>query len=256
MPNSLRIVLIGAGNVATHLGKALFKAKHSITQVYSRKLATANELANITHAQAIHKLSDISPEADVYIIAIKDDAIEKLTFKLHLKGKIIVHTSGSVPIDILKKTTTNRGVFYPLQTFSKSKHVNFKNIPICLEAENEYTYTLLEALARSISNNVLRISSEQRINIHIAAVFACNFTNHMYSIAYDILTKHQLSLDLIKPLIVETAEKIKNNPPNQMQTGPAVRGDKTTMDKHLKMLKDKDYRKLYRLVSNSIQKAK
>jgi predicted short-subunit dehydrogenase-like oxidoreductase (DUF2520 family) len=252
--NKQNIVLIGSGNVATHLGSALKKAKQNIIQVYSRNKASAKELAETFHCDYTNQLNKITHEADVYIVCIKDDVIEDLASHLPLKDKIIVHTSGSMPMHCLKKSSKNIGVLYPLQTFSKLKKVDFKNVPMCIEANNRSTYTILEQLAKTISKNVLPINSEQRLNIHIAAVFACNFTNHMYTIADNILKANKLSLDLIKPLITETAEKIKDNAPDKMQTGPAIRGDKKTMDRHLKTISTNEYKKLYKLISADIQK--
>jgi predicted short-subunit dehydrogenase-like oxidoreductase (DUF2520 family) len=247
------IVLIGAGNVATQLGLALKKSNHRILQVYSKHNPSAIELAKKLKSPFTTSLDEINPTADIYIISVKDDAIANVADHLRLTGKIVVHTSGSVDIESLKACSKNYGVFYPLQTFSKSKKTDFKKVPVCLEANNKNTFKILETLAKSITNNTHKINSQQRINIHIAAVFACNFTNHFYAIADDILKSNKLSLDLIKPLIAETAEKIKNNTPLEMQTGPAIRGDKKTMEKHLKMITDKKYKQLYKLVSESIE---
>jgi predicted short-subunit dehydrogenase-like oxidoreductase (DUF2520 family) len=159
-------------------------------------------------------------------------------------------------MDILKSAAKNYGVFYPLQTFSKNKKADFKTIPICLEANNTSTLKVIQSLGKSISNNVRTINSEQRKVVHLSAVFACNFTNHFYAIASDILASKKLSLDILKPLIEETANKIKNNSPAKMQTGPAIRGDKKTMNAHLKLLENKEYKKLYKLMSESIMKLK
>jgi predicted short-subunit dehydrogenase-like oxidoreductase (DUF2520 family) len=251
--SKLNIVLIGSGNVATHLGKVLKKAKHNILQVFSPTLKSAKILATQLCCAYTNQTSNINPNADIYIIAIKDDAIAELGKKLKVKSKIVVHTSGSVSMDAIKNTSTNYGVFYPLQTFSKAKKVNFKSIPICLESSNFKTLKTLQTLANSISNNVLNISSEQRQNIHIAAVFACNFSNHMYAIADELLKANKLNLDLIKPLIAETSEKIQNNAPESVQTGPAIRGDKKTIKKHLDAIEKKEYKKLYQLISKNIQ---
>ena len=245
--------MIGAGNVATQLGLALKRANHKIIQVYSKHNPSAIELAKKLKSPFTTSLDEIISDADIYIISVKDDAIANVANHIRLNDKIIIHTSGSVAVDSIKSCSKNYGVFYPLQTFSKNKKADFKKVPICLEANNKKTFKILETLAKSISNNIHKINSQQRINIHIAAVFACNFTNHFYVIADDILKSNKLSLDLIKPLIAETAEKIKNNSPIEMQTGPAIRGDKKTMDKHLKMITNKKYKQLYKLVSKSIE---
>lgn len=248
-----KIILIGAGNVATHLGLAFKKSKHTILQVYSPTKRSANALASILNAKPVTDLKKIDQDGDIYIIAIKDDVIIHVVKQLRLKDKIVVHTSGSTPMDILKNTSKNYGVFYPLQTFSKSKKIEFKNIPICLEASNADTYKALDSIANGISDTVRKVNSKQRKAIHVAAVFACNFSNHLYAIAEQILKENKLSLDILKPLIQETADKIKNNSPLKMQTGPAKRGDKKIMDAHLKMLAEKkEYQQLYKLLSQSI----
>lgn len=248
-----KIVFIGSGNVATQLGIAFKKAQYSIVQVHSKKKSSASRLAKLLNCDYTILPSKINTTADIYIIAVKDDAIGEVVKQLRLKDKIIIHTSGSVDMNILRSTSGNFGVFYPLQTFSRNNIADFKTIPICVEANTINTFKILESLAKSISNNVQKIDSKQRKTIHLAAVFACNFSNHLYSIASDILSSTDLSLDILKPLIEETAKKIINNPPSQIQTGPAVRGDKRTMDNHLKMLAgEKIYKQIYKLMSKSI----
>jgi predicted short-subunit dehydrogenase-like oxidoreductase (DUF2520 family) len=251
--HNYKIVIIGAGNVATQLGLALKKSKHIIVQVYSKHLSSASTLSKKLNSKSTNTLDAIDTSADIYIIAVKDDAIAEVASLLRLKNKMVVHTSGSVDVHVLKPVSKKYGVFYPLQTFSKSKKVNFKTVPICLEANNNNTLSDLYNLASSISNNVQKINSEQRRTIHLAAVFACNFSNHLYAIASTILIEKEVSLDILKPLIEETAHKIKKNSPLEMQTGPAIRKDKKTMDNHLKMLADKkELQQLYKLLSKSI----
>ena len=255
MESGITISIIGAGNLATQLGNALHKEGYLISQVYSRTQKNAAVLSKKLNAKPISNLKKLSTDASIYIIAVKDDAVEAVAKQLKLKDKIVVHTSGSVSINVLKNCSKNYGVFYPLQTFSKNKTANFKTIPVCIEASNNSTSTTLQYFAKSISGNVQKINSEQRKKIHLAAVFACNFSNHMYAIAETLLKKDKLSLDLLKPLIEETANKIKDNKPNTVQTGPAIRKDKKTMDGHLKLLsKEKDLQKIYTLISDSIAK--
>lgn len=247
-----KIVLIGAGNVATQLGLTLKEAKHTIIEVYSKHRSSSSTLAKLLKCEHTHVPEKIDRTADIYIIAVNDDAIADVAKQLKLSNQIVVHTSGSVEMNRLKPASKNYGVFYPLQTFSKTKKAEFNTIPICLEANNTTTLKVLELLGKSISSNVQTINSEQRKVIHVAAVFACNFTNHFYSIASDILQSQKLSLDILKPLIEETANKIKNNPPSKMQTGPAVRGDKKTMNEHLKLIGNKEQKQLYKLISKHI----
>ena len=248
-----KITLVGAGNVATQLGLALIKSDHQIVQVYSKRKQSASQLGKLLNCDFTASVKDIKTNSDIYIIAIKDDAIEDLSKTLRLSDKIVTHTSGSISMEALLPISKKYGVFYPLQTFSKNKTADFKNIPICLEASDIDTLKTLNELAKSISNNVQTINSEQRKTIHLAAVFASNFSNHLYTIASGILERKNLSLDILKPLIEETAFKIKNNPPAQMQTGPAIRGDKKIMDRQLKLLSgNKKLQILYKLMSQSI----
>lgn len=248
-----KIVLLGAGNVATQLGKALQKNGYLISQVYSPTKKSATTLAKKLKSNPISDLKKIDLTAAVYVIAVKDDAISALAQQLKLNDQLVVHTSGTVEMAVLKNCSKNYGVFYPLQTFSKNKEVDFKNVPVCIESNNKATATSLEYFAKSISKNVQRINSEQRKIIHVAAVFACNFSNHMYTIAASILADHRLSFDLLKPLIAETADKIKANDPAKMQTGPAIRKDVKTMNAHLKLLAtDKKLKTIYQLISDHI----
>jgi predicted short-subunit dehydrogenase-like oxidoreductase (DUF2520 family) len=255
MSSEKTIVLIGAGNLATQLGMALHLEGYSITQVYSRTKKSATTLSKKLNTTPITDFKKLDATASIYIIAVKDDAIEEVVSQLKLTTGIVVHTSGSISMDVLKGTSKNYGVFYPLQTFSKNKQVDFRTVPICIEGNDVATTTTLLYFAKSISRNVKKINSVQRQKIHLAAVFACNFSNHLYSIAEKLLAKDKLSLNLLKPLIAETATKISNHSPALMQTGPATRADKKTMDAHLKLLsKEKDLQKIYRLLSESISK--
>ena len=248
-----KIVFIGAGNVATQLSLALKKSRHTIVQIVSNHKSSASTLAKLLNCDYTINPEKINRSADIYIISVNDDAIAEVVKQLKLKDKIVVHTSGSVEMNILKSVSGNYGVFYPLQTFSRNGITDFKTIPVCIEANNSSTFKLLESVAKSISNNVQKINSEQRKTIHLAAVFACNFSNHLYSIASSILESSNLSLDILKPLIEETSKKIKNNFPAKIQTGPAIRGDKKTMDNHLRMLaSEKKYTQIYKLMSQSI----
>lgn len=248
-----KIVIIGSGNVATHLGVALKKSNYSIVQVYSLHKSFAGKLAKDLKCKYTIDPLKIDKSADIYFIAVNDDAIVEVVKQLVLNEKIVVHTSGSVEMNILKPSSKNYGVFYPLQTFSKNTKVDFKTIPICIEANNSVTLKVLCSIAKNISGNVQKINSAQRKSIHLAAVFANNFSNHLYTIASSILASANVSFDILKPLIEETARKIKNSPPNETQTGPAIRDDKKTINNHLKMLSNKkEYQQLYSLMSKSI----
>jgi len=246
----LKVTVIGSGNVAQHLIKAFSKADGvSIVQVYAR---SAESLLHLFPQQLI--TTDLSglKEADIYIIAVTDNAIAEVSAQLPFKKRLVVHTSGSVSIDALN-SNNRRGVFYPLQTFSKNKEVDFNNIPICLESESAEDYELLATLANSISGNIFNVTSNQRKALHVAAVFASNFTNHMYVLANEICTEHKMPFDILKPLITETAAKVKELSPLKAQTGPAIRHDSKTLEAHLEMLTNDNQRNIYKTLTQSIQ---
>lgn len=251
----MRITLIGSGNVGTHMGAAFKNAGHQIVQVYSPNLQHAALLAYHIKAQAIDDLQQIDNNTDTFIISVKDDAIEGIAQQLALHGKLILHTSGSTDINVLLKYTNNAGVFYPLQTFSRTKELNFWNVPLCLEAADEDIFKTIQQLAQTVSNNVYAVNSAQRRILHLAAVFACNFPNYLYNIAQGLLADNQLDFDMLKPLITETADKVQQQLPAAVQTGPAVRNDETTMNRHLEMLQNQPMlQQIYELLSQGIIK--
>ncbi|TVQ10766.1 MAG: DUF2520 domain-containing protein [Bacteroidetes bacterium] len=248
-----KIVLLGAGNVSTHLGAALQGTGRRILQVYSRTIGAAEILARKLDTDFTTDLNYIYPGADLYIFSLADNAMEEVLDSFPLKDVFAVHTSGSLPVDILQKAGLQAGVFYPLQTFSKTIEPDFSNIPLCIEAKTEKHQQILYHLASEISRDVRFINSKQRETIHIAAVFACNFTNHLFSIAEEILENKEISFDIMYPLIQETVRKAMQQKPSLVQTGPAVRKDDKIIQKHLKQLSTlPDYQKLYNFISQSI----
>ncbi|MBS7563373.1 DUF2520 domain-containing protein [Mucilaginibacter sp. Bleaf8] len=251
----MKIIFIGSGNVATHLATAFKQAGHQIKQVYSLNHHNAELLAKQVEAEAINNLQQITDDADIFIISIKDDAIESVAAELAIRKKLIVHTSGATPLQTILKYTAQAGVFYPLQTFSKAKEVDFKNVPLCIEGANaEITEQLIE-LAQSISDKVFHVSSDQRKVLHLSAVFACNFPNYLYYVAQQLLAQHNLDFDLVRPLIMETAEKVQEQLPQAVQTGPAIRNDVKTMDAHLALLGNNTALvQLYEMLSQAIIK--
>jgi predicted short-subunit dehydrogenase-like oxidoreductase (DUF2520 family) len=247
-----KIVFIGAGNVATCLSKALSK-KAEIIQVYSKTGASAQKLANILGCSFTYDLKKINSGADVYIVAVKDDSIEKVATHLRLKDKLVIHTSGSVEIASLKKASSNYGVMWPLQTFSKNSVLK-KNIPFCIEASSKKAQKLIGELVSEMGGTAYSINSKQRAKLHLAAVFANNFTNHMYVAANKIPKDVHIPFDILLPLIHETINKLDKGTPIINQTGPAARGDKKTIKKHEKLLKNNpQYLALYKLLTKSIQ---
>jgi predicted short-subunit dehydrogenase-like oxidoreductase (DUF2520 family) len=251
----MRITIIGSGNVATHLAAAFKNVGHRIVQVYSRDAHNAALLAYHVGAEAIDDLEQINPETDLFIISVKDDIIVSIVQSLTKHQKLIVHTSGATHIEALLAYTDNAGVFYPLQTLSKNKEVNFLTVPLCIEGADETITNQLVQLAQTISNNIYRIDSAQRKILHLAAVFACNFPNYLYSIAQQLLAQHDMEFNMLRPLILETAQKVQDHYPNEVQTGPAIRNDQTTMALHLQMLSDMPGLKaIYSLLSQEIIK--
>ena len=250
---SLNFCFIGAGNLATHLSKALQKKGFVISQIYSRTEQSAKELADILSVNFITSVNKIDRKADIYFVAVNDSAVDEVLSQINFNNKLIVHCSGSLPLSAIEKYSENIGVFYPLQTFSKKREINFSEIPVFIEANSTINEKLLLEIAGPISRLVSVINSDERKILHISAVFACNFVNHFYTIASDILKSKDIPFDVLKPLILETAKKVQEMEPEKAQTGPAVRFDENIINAHLHELKDfGDYQELYRSISKSI----
>jgi len=253
----IRIVFLGAGNLASKLSVELKKAGHSVIQVYSRTLKSAGSLAKSLDTEFTNDISQIDPTANIYFVVVNDHVIEDLLSKYNFSGKLVVHTSGSISMDVLKNYTNNFGVFYPLQTFMKSSETEFSQIPLFIEANNPDNERLLLALGKLICEDVNILSSEKRKILHLAAVFACNFTNHMYNIADEILKNENLSFEWLKPLIFETSKRISDSRPGEIQTGPAVRNELNVIKSHLELLKNSPgIQEIYELLSKSIYETK
>jgi predicted short-subunit dehydrogenase-like oxidoreductase (DUF2520 family) len=251
-----KVSIIGSGNVATHLALTLENKGHFVNEIYSRNLANANKLVSkLYNTEVKENLDFSSSESEIYIISVSDDAIEVVAENLIIPPTgILVHTSGSMPMSVLNLSSCqNLGVFYPLQTFSRNKKVNFNEIPICIEATNKVTLAFIKNLASSISKKVVPIDSEQRMVLHIAAVLSCNFTNHLFTCSKEVLQKRNLNFDLLKPLIVETVNKALEIGPENSQTGPALRKDFETLDKHYNFLQyDRSLAEMYKIISQDI----
>ena len=251
----MKIAIVGAGNVATHLAKAFKKANVNVSHIWSYHVENAEILAKEVNAKAISRLDQlVDQEIDLIIIAVKDDAISEVSEQLANYHSLVAHTSGAVGLSALA-SATNFGVFYPLQTFSKEKTVDFSSVPLCLEANTPANLLILKNLASLLSKHIYEVDSKQRETLHVAAVFACNFPNYLYQIAQQLLAEQQLSFDLIRPLINETANKVQTALPNEVQTGPAVRNDEQTLAKHEEMLQQNpEWLELYKRLSDSIRK--
>ncbi len=246
----LKVVIIGTGNLARQLFPALQDSgKAQVIQVVGRN---SNALGYFSRNTATGSLNDIDPYADVYIIAVSDDAISAVSEIFTNTKKLVIHTSGSVAMEALSGTY-RKGVCYPLQSFSKDREVDFREIPICIEAQDKKDLALLRELAQALSGTVLELSSDKRRSLHLAAVFANNFTNHLYQISNELLEGETLSFDLLLPLIRETATKLSQMSPIDAQTGPARRDDQAVIRKHLQLLEKQRHREIYALLSNSIK---
>ncbi len=251
------VVMVGAGNLAASLAKALYRKGFPVVQVYSRTRESAQELAQAVEAGYTTDPDGLAKDAKLYVVALKDAVLERL-----LPGMVAgrekalwVHTAGSIPMSIWEGRAERYGVFYPMQTFSKQREVSFGRIPIFVEGSSDEETRFLKEVAAALSERVFEASSEQRRCLHLAAVFACNFTNHMYGLAARVLEKCGLPFDVMLPLIDETAGKVHEMPPGAAQTGPAVRRDRNVVGGHLQMLAgEPEMQELYRLISESIGK--
>lgn len=256
MADNKRIVLIGAGNVATHLGIALQEAGWQIAQVYSRTEASASELGKRLGVPFVTSMEAVCMDADVYLVMVKDDALCGLLPALvkGREGALFVHTSGSMPMSVWSGCAVRHGVLYPMQTFSKTRKVEFASVSFFVEANSAADAEFLKSLAVSMSPKVYEATSEQRMYLHLAAVFACNFANHMYALSAHVLDKNGLPFEAMLPLIDETARKVHELFPREAQTGPAVRKDAQVMNKHLGLLAEEpNLKDIYKLISESIQ---
>lgn len=245
----ISITIIGSGNVAHHLAKAISDSPElELVQMAMRN--SSNAPSNIEPSKITTNFSDLK-DADLYLVAVSDESIENVINHLAQPDRLIAHTSGTSDLNV-SAASYRKGVFYPLQTFSKSKEVLFETVPICLEATSDFDYHLLEKVAGALSNSVYSISSEQRKSLHVAAVFVCNFVNHLYTQGEAICTDNNIDFSILKPLILETANKIMSVAPSEAQTGPAKRKDTLTINNHLHFLTDENQKEIYKLLTQSI----
>jgi predicted short-subunit dehydrogenase-like oxidoreductase (DUF2520 family) len=249
-----KVTLIGSGKAASALGKALRAAGHEIIEVWSRHPNNAEALAGILKARPVQDLRSLDPVADVFLIAVKDDAIEAVAAQMQAAGRIVAHCSGIKSALLLKSASENYGVFYPFVSMTKDADTDFSSALLMIEGINAATAEALFALAGSISHHVKRVEEAQRQSLHLAAVFAHNFTNHMYTVAAQLLAEKSLSFDALKPLIAAHHAALQRSEPVSLQTGPAIRHDHSTIEVHLQLLHGhEDLKKLYELLTGSIQ---
>ncbi len=245
----ITVSVLGSGNVAQHLVAALGASeKVKLVEVYSRNIPAFIIPETVSHTTSLRSLLP----ADLYIIAISDSAVADVSSRLPFKDCLVVHTSGSLPYSVINPCN-RRGVFYPLQTFSRNKAVDLKSVPLCLETEFETDYDLLSTVASAITGQIHKIGHQQRKALHVAAVFVNNFANHLYVQAAKICEQHDISFDILKPLILETADKVLTLPPVEAQTGPAVRNDSNTLQAHIDLITDPTQTDIYQLLTKAIQ---
>ncbi|MCB0670205.1 MAG: DUF2520 domain-containing protein [Saprospiraceae bacterium] len=251
----MKISFIGSGNVATHLATALNKISGvNIQQIISKDKSHAKNLAMQVRADHSDELSRLKTNFDILIFAVGDDALLNILNELDIPdNRILVHTAGSVPSTVFEKVSRKYGVIYPLQTFSKNKSIDWKDLPIFLTASDESTEKRLSHITKQLSRNNHIISDEQRFALHVSAVFACNFSNAAMTISQQICEERNLDFSLLHPLIRETFDKALRNGPKFSQTGPAKRGDTTVMNKHMQFLSEMPLeKKIYEMVSDFI----
>ncbi len=251
--------MVGAGNLATHLARAFYRKGFRILQVYSRTSESATRLAQEVEADPVTDLAQLASRARLYVASLTDEVLPGLIPQLTYgrEEALWVHTAGSLPMELWAGHARRYGVFYPMQTFSKQREVDFAGIPVFVEGCDAEITDFLRAVAAAITTKVYEATSEQRRYLHLGAVLACNFTNHLYALSSELLSSHGLPFDALWPLIDETAWKVHELSPDQAQTGPAARGDRHVMDEHLRLLADNPYMsEVYRLLSRGIEMRK
>jgi predicted short-subunit dehydrogenase-like oxidoreductase (DUF2520 family) len=252
----MKVTFIGSGNVATHMAVALKSAGAHLHQIWSKNPDHAAALSDTVGASPVTDLSEIESGADLLVIAVKDDAIAEVSNALKGFPGLVVHTSGATGLDILS-SFESYGVLYPLQTFSKGRPIDFTKVPLFVEANNLKTLNKLKDIASGLSSSVYEASGDQRKALHLSAVFACNFVNHLYALGNQVLQDNGLDFAMLRPLISETAEKVQFDMPLHVQTGPAVRNDEQTIRKHLELLEGKpELQEIYETLTKSIKKTR
>lgn len=248
----MKLVVIGTGNVAHVLGRAVVAAQHEVLQVVGRNKQKAHTLAEALNAQATAELRKLNEDADIYIIAVSDKALPEVAKQIKLQEQIVVHTAASVSKDVLSSCSRNFGILYPIQTLQKEASF-IPDIPVLVDGNNDDTNQVLQQFAQTWASNVKVAKDEERLKLHVAAVVACNFTNHLYALAKDYCDKELVDFNLLQPMIEETAKRLSTGNPAALQTGPAVRNDTSTIQKHLQLLQQHpELKELYEVLTKSI----
>jgi predicted short-subunit dehydrogenase-like oxidoreductase (DUF2520 family) len=249
------MVILGAGNVAAHMARHLHSGGHSIACIWSRTKEHADDLASLVRSRGTADPDRVPGNADFYLVAVPDRAITPVASKFRGTGGIWIHTAGAVPMDIFEKDFSEYGVIYPLQTLSAARPVSLKGVPLLIEGSGSRVTEMIRSVAGSISDHVIEMDSARRLVVHVAAVFANNFSNHMVAVAEHILKVHEIDPALLAPMLRETFEKIAEMGPEGARTGPAARDDRSTMLLHRELLKKyPEWEKLYTFISRDIQR--
>ena len=252
-PEIRKIVILGAGRLAINLSMAIHKKGYDIVEVFNRTESKGKRLAGKLKARYVPELEMITPDADLYILAVSDTAIPLLLDRIKIGNRLIIHTSGSLKMDVLKKISKNFGVIYPPQTFTSHIFLNFRLVPLCIEASSGKNFLLLKSFADSLSEKVYIINSDQRRILHLSAVFASNFTNFMVAISQELLLENGMDFRILEPIIWQTAGNASSKDVFKMQTGPAVREDRETIREHLQLLSNhSEYKEIYDLITRNI----
>lgn len=255
-PLKYKPVIVGSGNVGFHVGQRLHQAGYPIQQVFSLTPLHGKSLAEKVDSTYTNDVAQIVSDADVYIVCVTDDAMESVIDALNIKSKIVLHTAGSVPKNISKRTDIHQGVLYPLQSFNRKAEVSWENVPVFIDGDNDEVVSVATELGNALTGNTKRANDEQRLRVHIAAVFANNFSNHCLAIGQKLLEETGYDFDVLKPLVETTFKRLQRSNPSDVQTGPSKRGDAKTVDKHLNALvKHPDWKELYRYLSDDIRNA-
>jgi predicted short-subunit dehydrogenase-like oxidoreductase (DUF2520 family) len=250
------VTIIGAGRLGRHLVRALYDSGTEIHQVYNRTFIKAQQLADLVHGEPIDDISNINQSSDIYLLTLSDDAIQEIAQQLSQiipSDKIVAHTSGATPGIVLASYFEQYGVFYPLQSFSEESQPDFQKIPFCIHSPVAHVQEALHTLAKQLSTHIYVIDDEQRSILHLSAVMVNNFTNYLFTVAYDITKSKNIPFELLLPLIKETVDKLSLQKPELMQTGPARRGDQSTITRHLAQLDEwPPYKEIYHLLSKQL----
>lgn len=248
----MKIAIIGSGNIASFFANKIYK-NYELTQIISKNIEHAKQLSSKYKCQYSNNLEHLNNDLEVIIFAVKDDVLIELSKTYSFQNKLVIHTAGSVDLDDIKSFSKNISCIWCIYSIQKDNLPTSDSIPLVVNANNETSLNLVKKIAASISKNIIQLSDEQKNILHLAAVFANNFTNHLYVLSKQICEDHQIPFDILKPIILNTAEKVQNQNPKLLQSGPAIRHDKQTMEKHLMLIQNDNLKKLYSLLSTSIQ---